>query len=102
MSNEKQIEDIISKNKNLILIFVKGTNCGVCHAVENRINSTFQNLYPTLDIHYLEIDNSPMFRGQHLIFTIPTLLLFYENVEIHRESRIIDFHRLNKMIKRLI
>lgn len=97
-TNDNEIQNIINENKDLILIFGKGTNCGVCHAVEQRINATFFDKYPKLDIYQLEVDISPKFRGQHLIFAVPTLLVFDGNKEIHRESRIVDFGKLQRLL----
>ncbi|MDY0277508.1 MAG: thioredoxin family protein [Acholeplasma sp.] len=97
-TDDNKIQNIIDNNEKLIIVFGKGENCGVCHAVEDRVNRTIALQYPDLDIFYLTIDNSPTFRGQHLIFTVPTLLVFDRNKEIHRESRIIDFSRLERLL----
>lgn len=96
---DHEIGDIINNNDDLIMVFGKGTNCSVCHAVEDRVNKILSPKYPKLKIYYLEVDESPTFRGQHLIFTVPTILLFENNKEIHRESRIIDFTRLERILK---
>ena len=97
--DEKKLEHIINKNNKLILVFIKGISCGVCHAVENRINSSYPEKFKDLDIYYATLEESPLFRGNHLVFTIPTLILFDANKEIHRESRIIDFQRLERILK---
>lgn len=97
-TNDQEIQKIIEENKDLILVFGKGTNCGVCHAVEARMNATIVKDYPNLDIYYLEVDKSPNFRGQHLIFAVPTILVFDGNKEIHRESRIVDFAKLERLL----
>lgn len=99
--NDSSIVNLINNNKedNVIMIFVKGINCSICHAIEARVNSTFPNTYKNLNIHYIIMEENPIFRGQHLIFSTPTLLLFQGNKEIHRESRIIDFTKLNKVLE---
>ncbi|HKL95339.1 MAG TPA: thioredoxin family protein [Haploplasma sp.] len=97
---DKTIKDIIANNEkdNIIMVFGKGTNCSVCHAIEDRVNKTFPDLYPNLPIHFINIDDSPSFRGQHLIFSVPTLLIFEGSKEVHRESRIVDFNKLYKVL----
>lgn len=94
--NEKELEKVLKNNDELIMVFGKGINCGVCHAVENRINQTYPDKYPTLKIYYLIVEENPLFRGTHLIFSVPTIMLFDGSKEIARESRIIDFRRLEK------
>lgn len=97
-TNDQEIQKIIDNNEDLILVFGKGANCGVCHAVEDRINKTFKDKYPNLKIYQLEVDDSPEFRGQHLIFAVPTILVFDRTKEIHRESRIVDFNKLHRLL----
>lgn len=96
--NDLEIENIIKDNKKLIMAFGKGVNCGVCHAVEHRVNNDLLKKFPNLDVYYLTIEDNPNFRGQHLIFSVPTLLLFDGDKEIHRESRIIDFSKLERVL----
>lgn len=98
--NDLTIKQVIENNpeESVIMIFGKGTNCSVCHAIEARVKQTFPELYPNLPIHFVTIDESPNFRGQYLIFSVPTLLVFQGQKEIHRESRIIDFNSLNKVL----
>lgn len=39
--------------------------------------------------------------GQHLIFTVPSILIFFEGKEVLRESRFIDFAKLDRMLNLL-
>lgn len=95
---DKDIFDLIDNNKGIMMVFAKGIECSVCHAIQDRVNKTFPSLYPNLPIKFITIDENPNFRGQYLIFSVPTLLIFKDNKEIHRESRIIDFAQLNKVL----
>lgn len=96
--NDLEISDIIANNNKIILVFGKGINCGVCHSVEARVNSNLLQQFPDLDIYYITVEENPMFRGQYLIFSFPTLMIFDGNREVHRESRIIDFKRLENVL----
>lgn len=96
--NEQELKEVLNTNDDLIMVFGKGINCSVCHAIENRINSTYPNKYPNLNIYYVTVEENPLFRGEHLIFTTPTIMLFHNNKEIHRESRIIDFRRMERTL----
>ncbi len=96
--NDNEIKKILEHNEELIMVFAKGLNCGVCQAAEFRINNILAKKYPNLDIYYINIDDNPLFRGQHLIFTFPTIMLFENGLEVHRESRIIDFYKLETVI----
>lgn len=97
--NDLEIKEILENNNNIIMVFVKGNDCGVCQAAEFRINNIMAKKFPKLKIYYLDITENPLFRGQHLIFTIPTILIFDKDKEILRESRIINFYNIEKLLK---
>ena len=96
--NDQEIKEIIANNQKPILVFGKGSNCGVCDAAEFRINNILSKKFPDLDIYYVDLDKNPLFRGQYLIFSVPTILVFENDKEFHRESRIVDFYRLEMAI----
>lgn len=98
-TNDSDILNIIENNKDLIMVFGAGLNCGVCSAVKERVKRDLMIKYPKLKIYYLTVDDSPLFRGNYLVFTFPTLILFDQNKEIRRESRIVDFYQLNKILE---
>ena len=100
--NDIEIKKILDDNQELIMVFAKGLNCGVCQAAEFRINNILAKKYPFLKIYYINIDENPLFRGQHLIFTFPTIMLFDSGSEVHRESRIIDFYKLETAINAFV
>ncbi len=45
-------------------------------------------------------DKSPVISGQHRVFTIPTILLFFEGREHLRFSRNISLHQLEETIEK--
>ncbi len=49
---------------------------------------------------YVDIEKSPVISGQFRIFTIPTILIFFEGKEQVRYSRNISMHQLEESISR--
>jgi thioredoxin-like negative regulator of GroEL len=49
---------------------------------------------------YVDIEKSPVISGQFRIFTIPTILIFFEGKEQLRYSRNISMHQLEESISR--
>ncbi len=94
-----QYQSIISKN-NAILI-AKTQGCNVCMPVTIRLSELMNN-YPQLPLFELYIEEVPEFRGQHLVFTVPTILIINNQKELHRESRFIDWDRLTLAIESII
>ena len=96
--NENDLDAVLTNNEKLIFVIGKGENCGVCHAVSDRIKITLLKKYPQLDVYNIMVNDNPLFRGKYLIFTFPTILVFDNNKEIHRESRIVDFRNLERLL----
>ncbi len=44
----------------------------------------------------------PEVSGEFLVFTVPTILVFYDGKEIIRQSRFIQFEKLNEDILKYI
>ncbi len=82
----------INQNKLLILSF-SAQDCGVCVAIEPRLNNILES-YKTIKNIHIRTESLPNASGEFMVFTVPTLILFAKGKEVHRESRIIDFKRL--------
>jgi type IV secretory pathway protease TraF len=91
--HEKQLEDFT-------IVVATTKTCTVCtHAkgmVERMIQST------PLSYYTIDIDDVPLFRGEHLVFTVPTVLVFSHGKELYRSSRFIDYGALQKLIQRYL
>ena len=50
------------------------------------------------EIKNIYIDDMDKFRGDHLIFSVPTVLIFSEGKELLRESRYINYDKITRLI----
>jgi late competence protein required for DNA uptake (superfamily II DNA/RNA helicase) len=82
------------------IVIAKTHGCSVCLPVTMRLYEIMES-YPSIPIFELYIEDVPEFRGQYLVFTVPTIILFYEGKEILRESRFIDWHNLVSTIEKI-
>lgn len=90
-----QIElDEFSAGGRFILYF-SSKGCNVCHSVFPKLIQLLKD-HP-IDIGRIDVDDSKKLAGQSLIFSIPTIIIFDEGREIHRESRFIDFLGLERL-----
>lgn len=94
-----EFTSIISQSNAVVIS--KTQNCNVCIPVAARLNEMMKN-YPSLSLYEIYIEDVPEFRGQHLVFTVPTIIVFYEGREIHRESRFIDWEKLSALFNQII
>ena len=90
--------EFMSENEPLMLYF-SSNNCNVCQAV-------FPKLMDLVEAHSIKvvkinIDENVEIAGQFLVFTVPTVLIINDRREILRESRFIDFQKVERILNLL-
>lgn len=91
----KDMDNII--NRDLVIIIAKTKNCSVCKPVAQRLEILLQD-YPNISMYEVYVDELEEFRGQYLVFTVPTVLVFSNGKEILRESRFIEFNNIKRLL----
>jgi thioredoxin-like negative regulator of GroEL len=82
------------------LFYFSAPHCSVCKVLKPKLLQMLKEEYPEFRAFYIDIENSPLIAGQMRIFTIPTLLIFFEGKEFYRISRNISLEELKKTIER--
>ena len=80
----------------IAVIHAKTKKCNVCVSVGAQLEN-LGTRFPGIPIREIYLEEIPLFQGQHLVFTVPTVIVFSEGKEILRESRFIDFKRIEKL-----
>ena len=84
-------------NKDLVMIIAKSHTCSACQTIQTTLQHNVSNL-DQIEIHNIYIDDVDEFRGQHTIFSVPTVLVFSEGKELLRESRYINYSKIERLI----
>ena len=74
-------------------------NCSVCTVdkpIVEKIATKYE--FPT---YIAEADKSPEIIGQLNAFSAPTIILYYEGKEIHRQAKIINFQEIEKRVRQV-
>lgn len=98
IKNYNQVKTVISENTSVIIAKTQG--CNVCMPVTQRLIE-MMNDYPTIPLFEVYIEDVPEFRGQHLVFTVPTIIVFFDGKEVHRESRFINWDQLDSLLSKI-
>jgi thioredoxin-like negative regulator of GroEL len=93
------LENEININPAVITYF-SAPHCNVCKVLKPKLQLMLEEMYPKFRLFYIDIENSPLIAGQMRIFSIPTLLIFFEGKEFYRISRNISIDELKKTIER--
>lgn len=81
---------------DMVVIIAKTKTCAVCKPLSEKLR-TFMQDYPEIPAYELYLEDIELFQGQQLVFTVPTILVFSNEKEILRESRFIDFQKLERL-----
>ncbi|TCP58283.1 thioredoxin [Tumebacillus sp. BK434] len=82
----------------LCLLFIKTADCGVCDDVYVKTEELLTK-YPQVSAVVVSADESPAVAGEFLVFTAPTILLFAEGREVHRQARFVVFGKLEEAVQ---
>ena len=74
-----------------------GLFSGIC----NNIRRIRRKNYRQSSTYIAEADKSPEIIGQLNAFSAPTIILYYEGKEIHRQAKIINFQEIEKRVRQV-
>ena len=91
-----EINEVLKKE--FVMIIAKSHTCSACMTIQNVLSQNIKNL-DQIEIYNIYIDDVDEFRGEHLIFSVPTVLIFSEGKELLRESRYINYAKIERLIE---
>ena len=97
------IEDLkhITEAQPAVLVYFSHHNCNVCKVLKPKVRELIENNFPRIALYYVNTLKQPETAGQYTVFTVPTILVFFEGKEYVRESRHVNldkfYERLNKL-----
>ena len=91
-----EVEKII--NKDLVMVIAKSHTCNSCSTIANILNNNLVH-FDMIDKYNIFVDDIDQFRGEYLIFSVPTVLIFSEGKELLRQSRYFDYAKIDRLIE---
>lgn len=96
-----QIDELATKaNQDFYIVVASTKKCTVCQHTKGMLERMTKDT--PLDFDEIDIEEVPAFRGEHLVFTVPTVLIFSNGKEIYRSSRFIEYGQIDKLIQRFL
>ncbi|NOX37715.1 MAG: thioredoxin family protein [Calditrichaeota bacterium] len=93
--------ETIIQTEPMVLGYFTRPGCGVCSALLPKVERLLIR-YPTVRLVQVDVQRWPRLAGQHLVFAVPTLILFYRGREWHRFSRWVSLTELEKALARMV
>jgi len=92
--------DEVIRGEEGVLLYFSNEACNVCKVLKPKVNELILEQFPRMHAAYVDTEVSPFLSGQHRVFTIPTILLYFQGREQQRFSRNISLYQLEEAIAR--
>lgn len=98
IESKEQLNQLMDAEEVLVVYF-SSVDCSVCHSVSPKIEALLEEI--PVKIVRVEASKFVDIAGQHLVFAMPTVLVFQNGKEILRESRFIDLQKIERLMSLL-
>jgi thioredoxin-like negative regulator of GroEL len=83
------------------ILYFSHQQCNVCKVLKPKIREMIENNFPQMMLYYVNTREHPDMAGQYSVFTVPTILVFFEGREYIRESRHISITAFQERLEKL-
>lgn len=66
------------------MLYFTAPGCGVCHALKPKVQDMVQLEFPQIDFREVKVYEEPQISGQHLVFTVPAIIVLENDKEALR------------------
>lgn len=85
------------------LLYFSGEHCGVCKVLKPKLLEQVSSNFPNVKITVIDVEKEQELAAQHLVFTLPVVLIKIEGVEQYRFARSFSvvevFNKLERITK---
>lgn len=99
MQTLETLQQTLSGNDAVMLYFSAPT-CNVCHALKPKLVDAVTSEFPSFVIESIDISQTPEIASHFTVFTIPTVLVFFQGREFLRKSRHMSIAEVTDAIRR--
>lgn len=94
------ISDTIESGKPT-LIYFSGENCSVCKSLKPKIFAQVSKTFSSMNLFEIKIEEQKELISEYSVFSIPTILVFFDKKEFLREGRNLSISEFLQKIQRL-
>lgn len=86
--------------EDALLVYFSHEHCNVCKVLKPKINELINGYYPKFRILFCDTLAQPEIAAQYTVFTVPTIVIWFQGKETFRFSRNIGLQEFENTIKR--
>lgn len=86
---------------NIAVIFYLSTpECNVCKVLKPKLIKMIERDFPKIHFFYVDLDEVKEISGQLSVFSVPTILVYFDGKETKRTSRNVHIEELGEQFDR--
>ena len=90
----------ISKSTKAVCFYLSTPECNVCKVLKPKVTEMLEVDFPSIFFCYVDLNEAKEISGQLSIFSVPTILVYFEGKETIRASRNVHLDELREQIGR--
>jgi len=83
------------------LLYFTGKTCNVCHALKPKLLTSVEENFPEVKLRVIDVEEETMVAGQHMVFTLPVVIIKYSGKEMYRFARSFGVFEVLEKLNRL-
>jgi len=87
-------------NESALMLYFTHEGCNVCKVLKPKIRQLLNEKFPKISFHEFDTEKSPEISAQLSIFSVPTILVYFNGSEFYRLSRHINVKELTLSLER--
>lgn len=96
----QEIEQKVNE-KPVVVTYFSHDECNVCKVLRPQVKDMVER-FTQADFVYVNTKESPEASGQHMVFAVPTIIVFYEGREARRFSRHFSMQDFKALMERMV
>ena len=101
IKNLLEFQYLTYKHKS-ICFYLSTPECSVCKVLKPKVIEMLKDYFPQIHFCYVDLNEAKEIRGQLSVFSVPTILVYFEGKETIRISRNVLLEELREQIDRYI
>lgn len=90
----------ITKSTKAVCFYLSTPECNVCKVLKPKVIEMLEVDFPNIFFCYVDLNEAKEISGQLSIFSVPTILVYFEGKETIRASRNVHLDELREQIDR--
>lgn len=90
----------ITKSYKSVCFYLNTPECNVCKVLKPKVIEMIESDFPEINFCYVDLNETKEISGQLSVFSVPTILVYFEGKETIRASRNVHLEELREQIER--